>query len=116
MFGKSCIGQGILYKRNVPVTYLDISLCTKFQKNEKAAFIYYAQTDFGSGTLYRTSATAYVWLEQQTINYNSYNFLIVSKHLNYPLKRSLTRFDISTVPSTCNVVFARMYLHFWYTH
>ena len=73
-----------------------------------------AQTDFGNGLLYRKYATADVFLERQTTNFNFYDFLIVSKHPNYSKKRSLVQFNISDIPSTCNVTFAKMYLKFWY--
>ena len=75
----------------------------------------YAQTDWGSGKMYRTYATDDVLLERNR-NFNFYSYMIVSKHLSYPIKRSLIRFNISSVPSTCNVVFAKMYLYFWYAH
>ena len=76
----------------------------------------YAQTDYGNGVLYREYATADSFLERQGNNYNFYDFLIVSKHLSYPKKRSLVQFDVSDIPSTCNVTFAQMYLNFWYAH
>ena len=75
-----------------------------------------AQTDYGNGLLYRKYATADVFLERQTTNFNFYDFLIVSKHPNYSKKRSLVQFSISNIPSTCNVTFAKMYLKFWYAH
>ena len=76
----------------------------------------YAQTDYGNGIRYKEYATADVWLERTGVNYNRNNFLIVSSHPGYPKKQSLVQFDISSVPSTCNVKFAKMYINFWYAH
>ena len=75
-----------------------------------------AQTDYGNGLLYKKYATADVILERQGTNLNYHDFLIVSKHPNYPKKRSLVQFNISNMPSTCNVTFAKMYLKFWYAY
>ena len=75
----------------------------------------YAQSaNLGVGILYRKSATADVLLTNSR-SYSFYNFLIVSKHPGYPKKRSLIKFDTS-IPSTCNATFAKMYLNFWYAH
>ena len=44
------------------------------------------------------------WLEQPTVNYNSYPWLIVSKHVEYPKKRSF---------SSCTTVnHAMMYIYY----
>ena len=52
-----------------------------------------------------------VWLEQPTVNYNSYPWLIVSKHTEYPKKRSLIRFE--DIPSSCTTVnHAMMYIYY----
>ena len=75
-----------------------------------------AQTDYGNGRLYKRYAIADTFLERQGTNFNFYDFLIVSKLTDYPKKRSLLKFSISDIPSTCNVTFAKMYLKFWYAH
>ena len=73
--------------------------------------------NLGNGILYRKYATADTFLESHGSNYNSYDFLIASKHTGFPKKRILIKFDIvGDVPSTCNVTFAKMYLNFWYAH
>ena len=68
-----------------------------------------AQNNIGAGTLYKLNVVADVWLEQSTVNYNSYPWLIVSKHVEFPKKCSLLRFE--DIPSNCTTVnHAMMYL------
>ena len=56
-----------------------------------------------------------VWVESGYGNYNSYKFLIFGKHLYYPKKRLLIQFD--DIPSSCgNVVWAKLYLKYYYSH
>ena len=73
-----------------------------------------AQHDIGAGTVYRLNVVQDVWLEQPDVNYNSYQWLIVSKHTDYPKKRSLLQFkDIPTACTTVN--HAMMYLYYAYS-
>ena len=77
----------------------------------------YAQTDFGSGTLYRTSATAYVWPEQQTINYNSYKSLVPLhgvrlcgggvKGLRWPVQRMLALEELTAARAPSDYALTR---------
>ena len=70
-----------------------------------------AQTDVGAGILYRLKVVADVWLEQPTVNYNSYPWLIVGTHPEYPKKRSLLQFE--DIPSNCTTVnHAMMYIYY----
>ena len=71
--------------------------------------------DLGDGILYRLNVVEDVWLERPTVNYNSYQWLIVSKHISYPKKRSLIRFE--DIPSSCTKVnHAMMYIYYDYSH
>ena len=70
-----------------------------------------AQNDVGAGTLYRLNVVADVWLEQPTVNYNSYPWLIVGTHPEFPKKRSLLKFE--DIPSNCTTVnHAMMYIYY----
>ena len=53
----------------------------------------FAQTDVDDGTLYKLQVVEDVWLERSTRNYNSYQWLTIGTHLDYPKKRSLLRFE-----------------------
>ena len=58
-----------------------------------------------------------VTLERGSQNFNSLEYLIVSKHPEYANKRSLVQFE--DLPSSCptsNVILAKMYLYFQYSH
>ena len=73
--------------------------------------------DTGAGKVYKLSVTQDVWLEKGSVNYNSYEYLIVSKHPGYPNKRSLVQFE--DLPSSCpsrKVTSAKMYLYYEYSH
>lgn len=75
----------------------------------------FAQTDVGAGTLYKLKVVEDVFLERSTSNFNSYQWLIVGAHIQYPKKRSLLRFE--DIPSNCtNVNHAMMYLYYHYSH
>lgn len=79
------------------------------------ATVCFAQTNVGAGTLYKLKVVEDVWLEQSTKNYNSYQWLIVGNHIQYPKKRSLLRFE--DTPSDCKSVNqAMMYLYYSYSH
>ena len=70
-------------------------------------------SNYGKETICTLSATKDVWLEGG--NKNSYNFLIVGKHPQYPKKRFLIQFE--NIPSTCrSIQWAKMYVYFWYAH
>ena len=73
--------------------------------------------DTGAGKVYKLRVTQDVWLESGNVNYNSYEYLIVSRHPGYPNKRSLVQFE--DLPSSCfssNVISAKMYLYYEYSH
>ena len=73
-----------------------------------------AQHDVGAGTVYRLKVVQDVWLEQPDVNYNSYEWLLVSKHTDYPKKRSLLQFE--DIPSNCTTVnHAMMYVYYAYS-
>ena len=73
--------------------------------------------DTGAGKVHKLSVTQDVTLERGSQNFNSLEYLIVSKHPEYPNKRSLVQFE--DLPSSCpssNVISAKMYLHYEYSH
>ena len=73
--------------------------------------------DTGAGKVHKLSLTQDVTLESGSQNFNSLEYLIVSKHPAYPNKRSLVQFE--DLPSSCpssNVISAKMYLHYEYSH
>ena len=75
----------------------------------------FAQYDSGAGTLYKLQVVEDVFLERSTSNNNNYKWLIVGRHLQYPKKRSLLRFE--NIPSGCtNVNHAMMYIYYSYSH
>ena len=72
--------------------------------------------DTGAGKVHKLSVTQDVTLERGSQNFNSLEYLIVSKHPEYPNKRSLVQFE--DLPSSCpssNVTSAKMYLYFQYS-
>ena len=70
--------------------------------------------DYGNGIFYRMSATDDVFVYNGG-NQNFRDFLIVGNHPDYPLKRTLVRFE--DIPHTCkSIQRAKMYLYFWYSH
>ena len=73
--------------------------------------------DTGAGYMvYKLGVTQDVWLEDSS-NFNSYQYLIVSKLPQYPNKRSLVQFE--NLPSECSssqVQSAKMYLYYVYAH
>ena len=74
-----------------------------------------ASCNAGEGERYRLNVVEDVWLERSATNYNNYPYLLVSKHTQFPKKRSLVRFE--DVPSSCSVVnHAMMYLYYVYSH
>ena len=73
--------------------------------------------DTGAGKVHKLSVTEDVTLESGSRNFNSLQYLIVSKHPGYPNKRSLVQFE--DLPSSCpssNVISAKMYLYYEYSH
>ncbi|XP_078371247.1 uncharacterized protein LOC144654884 [Oculina patagonica] len=73
--------------------------------------------DTGNGILYTLSVERDVALESSTTNYNYLEFLLVSKHPQYPNKRSLVQFE--NLPSACpssKIQSAKMYLYYVYAH
>ena len=73
--------------------------------------------DTGAGKVYKLNLTQDVTLERGSQNFNSLEYLIVSKIPMYPNKRSLVQFE--DLPSSCpfkNVASAKMYLYYIYSH
>ena len=71
----------------------------------------------GGGIEYRLDVTQDVTLESASTNFNYLQYLIVSKHPDYPNKRSLVQFE--DLPSTCHasqIHSAKMYLYYEYAH
>ena len=68
----------------------------------------------GNGILYKMNATDDVFVYDGS-NQNYYDFLIVGKHLGYPLKRTLVKFE--DIPPNCkSIQWAKMYLYIWNSH
>ena len=75
----------------------------------------YRTYNTGAGIVYRLSVTHDVTLERGYYNYNWLQYLLVSKHPDYPNKRSLVQFE--NLPSSCtHVKSAKMYLYYVYAH
>ena len=71
----------------------------------------------GRGTVYMLRVTQDVSLERATRNYNWLPYLMVSKHPDFPNKRSLVQFE--NVPRSCpssKILSAKMYLYYVYAH
>lgn len=73
--------------------------------------------DTGRGLVYKLSVVQDVTLERPNTNFNSLPFLLVSRHPDYPNKRSLVKFE--NLPLSCpahKIVSAKMYLYYVYAH
>ena len=73
--------------------------------------------DTGAGKEYKLRVTQDVTLERGSVNFNSLEYLIVSKHPGYPNKRSLVQFE--DLPRSCpssNILSAKMHLYYEYSH
>ena len=71
----------------------------------------------GRGTVYMLRATQDVSLETASGNFNWLPYLMVSKHPDFPNKRSLVQFE--NVPKSCSsskIISAKMYLYYVYAH
>lgn len=71
----------------------------------------------GKGKVYKLGVTQDVTLERSYSNYNWLKYLLVSKHPQYPNKRSLVQFE--NLPRSCpysKIQRAKMYLYFVYAH
>lgn len=71
----------------------------------------------GAGIVYKLGVTQDVTLERGTANFNYLRYLIVSRHPQYPNKRSLVQFE--KLPSSCSpsrIKHAYMYLYYAYAH
>ena len=71
----------------------------------------------GRGTVYMLRVTQDVSLERATRNYNWLPYLMVSKHPDFPNKRTLVQFK--NVPRSCSsskILSAKMYLYYVYAH
>ena len=72
--------------------------------------------DTGAGKEYKLRVTQDVTLERGSVNFNSLEYLIVSKHPGYPNKRSLVQFE--DLPRSCpssNILSAKMHLYYEYS-
>lgn len=64
----------------------------------------YTCTDRGQGSFTcHLNVEQDVWIEKTTTNYDNYDYLIVGKHLNYQLKRTLLQFEDLQASSACTV-------------
>ena len=75
-----------------------------------------ARSNYGDGISYKLKVVQDVWLENSR-NYNSYPWLLVGRHPQYPKKRSLIQF--ANLPSSCpanKIRWAKMYLYLQYAH
>ena len=71
----------------------------------------------GAGILYTLKVVKDVALERPTTNFNYLSYLLVSKHPQYPNKRSLVQFEnLPTSCSPCNIKSAKMYVYYSYAH
>lgn len=73
--------------------------------------------DTGAGNLYTLKVVQDVALESPGGNFNYLRFLMVSKHPQYPNKRSLVQFE--DLPRACpsnKIKHAKMYLYYVYAH
>jgi len=71
----------------------------------------------GKGMIYKLGVTQDVSLERSYRNYNYLRYLMVSKHPQYPNKRSLVQFE--NLPRRCpcsKIQSAKMYLYYVYAH
>ena len=76
----------------------------------------YLSWDFGDGFIHKLNVVQDVTLERRS-NMDRLNYLLVGRHIYYPLKRSLVQFE--NLRSTCplnKIRFAKMYLYFHYQH
>ena len=68
----------------------------------------------GQGDVYPLNVVEDVFLEYLS-NHSHYQWLIVGKHVGYPKKRFLLRFE--DIPSDCQTInFAMMYIYYSYSH
>lgn len=71
----------------------------------------------GAGKLYTLKVVKDVTLERSTTNYNNLIYLLVSKHPDYPNKRSLVQFEnLPTICPLSHIKSAKMYLYYKYAH
>ena len=73
--------------------------------------------DTGKGLVFKLKVTQDVTLERGSSNYNWLQYLLVSKHPQYPNKRSLVQFE--NLPDDCpspKIQGAKMYLYYVYAH
>ena len=71
----------------------------------------------GDGNIYKLKVVQDVTLEKSNVNYNYLQYLLVARHPQYPLKRSLIQFE--NLPASCplnKIRWAKMYLYFAYAH
>jgi len=71
----------------------------------------------GAGMVYKLHVTKDVTLERASSNYNWLQYLLVSKHPDYPNKRSLVQFE--NLPGSCptsKIKGAKMYVYYVYAH
>ena len=76
----------------------------------------YQTYDYGDGIIHKLNIVQDVALERNA-NFDYLQFLIVARHIGYPLKRSLVQFE--NLRSSCppnKIQYAKMYLYFAYAH
>ena len=71
----------------------------------------------GRGMVYRLGVTQDITLEGSTQQLDYLQYLLVSKHPQFPNKRSLVQFE--NLPSACGplqIISAKMYLYYLFAH
>ncbi len=75
------------------------------------------QYDTGAGIVFKLDVVQDVTLERSSTNFNYLEYLIVSKHPDYPNKRSLVQFEnLPSDVSSSKIKSAQMYLYYVYAH
>ena len=77
----------------------------------------YRTYNTGRGMVYRLGVTQDTTLEGSTQQLDYLQYLLVSKHPQFPNKRSLVQFE--NLPSACGplqIISAKMYLYYVYAH
>ena len=70
----------------------------------------------GAGLVYKLDVKQDVSIERPSSNYNYLKYLIVSRHPQFPNKRSLVQFEDLPPKGVCQVIAAKMYLYYAYAH
>lgn len=73
-------------------------------------------SNYGDGITWKVPVSQDVTLERSTYNLNRLQFLIVGRHPQFPLKRSLVQFQTFTGCPLGKIRWAKMYLYYKYAH